>query len=135
MQSMPSLLLLVVGPGLRMILEPHLCGLLHLLNVLLMVLNKSHPVVCLLPFVVKLLRLLLINVIVVVSLLDIVTYFLFHYLSPFVVQHPLFRNSVYTLVVLICLLFLGNCMPPTMLSHIVFKIILLNNPAIWSHFR
>lgn len=106
----------------------------ELFQVSLMIFKKPHLVIMLPPIRVEPPRLLLINIIVMVSFLNIITNFLFNNFPPLIVQHSLLSNPIDSRAVLVCLLLLRNSIPSFVLSHIIFKVVLSDYFTIRTHF-
>ena len=131
--SMPFCWTLVFGLFIRDLLN--LPWLISPLYVLLMPVQKLHFIIGPSPVVVELLTFFLINIVVVICFLDMVPSLLFNYFSAFIIQHTLFGNSVYSLVIFIGLVLLRNGVSALVFTHIILKIIFFVYFAIRTNFR
>lgn len=127
-------ILRLLNSYLRLISQLHLPGLIDLLNIPLMVFQKAHVMICLSPFIIKLLSLLFIYIIIMIGFFNVTTNFLSDNLSAFVIKHSLLGYSVDALIIFIGLLLLRYCVPSSMFSRVILEIVLLNYFAIRSYF-
>lgn len=106
----------------------------HITNSIPHLFRKSLIPIFPLPIIIKFISFFFINIIIMISFLIIIPYFLLHYFSASIIKHSLFCNSINPCCIFICLLFLWYGVSLTMLSHVVLKIILSDNLSIWAYF-
>jgi uncharacterized membrane protein len=100
-----------------------------------MVLKKVHPLIGLPPILIKPVSFFLINIIVVIGFLYFLASFLSDHLPSPIVQHSLFGDAIYTIVVFVGLVLLRDSISILMLSHVIFKVVFSMDLSIGSHFR
>lgn len=108
-------------------------SILYSFHIFLMILQKSKLLIASSPRIMKSLLLVLIHIIIMISFLNLTSFFLFYNFVSLIVKHSLLSNSINSITIFIGLLFLWNCLVSFMLPGAILIIAFLINFTISTH--